>query len=270
MDVAQLAGLTVRFTGGPAVDDLSLRIRAGERVGLIGESGSGKSLTGLAIAGLLPDAARSSGSVRISGTEILNQPEKVLAPLRGRHTAVVFQDSAVALNPLTSVRAQLRHPLRRLRGFSRAAAETEAQRLLAEVGLTDPAIARLRPPQLSGGQRQRAGIALALTCQPRLLIADEPTTALDTTVQREILGVLDETLRAQQGQAEQPPGLLFISHDLAVVAQLCDRIAVLRNGKLVEEGPVRQIIQQPAQQHTRELVAAAHALCPSSTPEPVG
>ncbi|GAA1313420.1 ATP-binding cassette domain-containing protein [Pseudonocardia xinjiangensis] len=260
----EIEGLTVRFGGRAVVDDVSLRLDAGERLGLIGASGSGKSLTALAAIGLLPDGATVSGSVRLAGSELAGGSDRELARVRGSRIGMVFQEPATALDPLMRVGAQIAGPVRRLTGASRSAAARRAVELAATVGLPDPEVlVRAYPHQLSGGQRQRVGIAIALAGEPDLLIADEPTTALDVTVQAEVLGLLDDLVR-RRGTA-----LLFISHDLAVVAQIARRVAVLADGRVREYGPVEQVLHQPRDPVTQALVAAARRTS-WQAPAPVG
>ncbi|MDI2126576.1 dipeptide/oligopeptide/nickel ABC transporter permease/ATP-binding protein [Yinghuangia seranimata] len=254
LPVLDIRGLTVRINGRTVVDEVDLSLAPGERVGLIGESGSGKSLTALAVPGLLPDGAEASGSIRLAGRELLGLRERELARVRGDQVAVVFQEPSTALDPLRRVGAQIAEPLRLHRGMTRRQAAAEAVELVRRVGLPDPEHAvRSWPHQLSGGQRQRVGIAIALACRPAVLIADEPTTALDVTVQREILGLLDELTR------EEETALLFITHDLAVVAGVADRVAVMRGGRLIEEGTTEEVVRAPREPYTKDLLAAARA-----------
>lgn len=261
MSLLDVTGLTVRADAAPLVDDVSFTLDAGDRVGLIGESGSGKSLTSLAAVGLLPSALRVTGSVRLDGHEIVGTPDARLRALRGPVAQVVFQEPLTALDPLMRVGKQIAEPLRRhldLRGGALGEAVSTA---LAEVALTDPRIARAYPHELSGGQRQRVAIAIALAARPQLLIADEPTTALDVTVQDAVLTLL-ERLIAERGMA-----LLFVSHDLAVVARMVERIVVLQRGVAVEEGPVDRVLRDPQHPYTRALVASARALDAALDPD---
>ncbi|WP_182086840.1 ABC transporter ATP-binding protein [Aureimonas sp. ME7] len=252
-----ITGLTIRSGDTPLVQDLSLGVGPRERVGLIGESGSGKSLTALAIAGLLPAGIRAEGSVRLAGEEVVGAPDRRLDALRGSAVALVFQEPLTALDPLMRVGRQVALPLARrsrrdgalLRGH---ALDRAVEELFAEVALPEPGrIARAYPHELSGGQRQRVAIAMALACRPDLLIADEPTTALDVTTQGEVLALLDR-LVAERGMA-----LLFIGHDLAVVAQAVDRLVVLQRGIAVEAGPTAEVLGAPRHPYTQSLVAAA-------------
>ncbi|MEU5697023.1 ABC transporter ATP-binding protein [Actinosynnema sp. NPDC020468] len=252
MSLLEVEGLTVRLGGRVLLDGLDLTVEAGEKVGLIGGSGSGKSLTALALLGLLPDGMTASGSVRLDGVELLGRSDRFLSGVRGERVAMVFQEPRTALNPVMRVGKQIAEPLRAHRGLSRAAARAEAVALADKVGLPDPEHAvRAYPHQLSGGQRQRVGIAIALACRPALLLADEPTTALDVTVQAGILELL-RTLVAEEGTA-----LLFITHDLAVLAQVARRVLVLGGGRLLEEGAVTDVLAAPRHADTRALVAAA-------------
>jgi peptide/nickel transport system ATP-binding protein len=248
----EIENLTIRLAGRTLVDDVSLRLDVGERLGLIGASGSGKSLTALAVIGLLPEGASVTGSIRLDGRELSGRSDRELARVRGRRIGMVFQEPATALDPLMRVGAQIAGPVRRLTGASRSAAARRVVELAASVGLPDPEVlVRAYPHQLSGGQRQRVGIAIALAGGPDLLIADEPTTALDVTVQAEVLRLLDDLVR-QRGTA-----LLFISHDLAVVAQVARRVAVLADGRLREHGPVEQVLHHPRDPVTQALLDAA-------------
>ncbi|KRD53725.1 MAG: ABC transporter ATP-binding protein [Microbacterium sp.] len=254
MSILEVAGLTVRSGSGALVRDVSFSLQPGERLGLIGESGSGKSLTSLAVTGLLPDSLVSSGSVLLDGHQVVGARDADLRPLRGPVAQIVFQEPLTALDPLMRVGRQIAEPLRRhlgLRGAELRAAVTAA---LDEVSLSEPRFARAYPHELSGGQRQRVAIAIALAARPQLLIADEPTTALDVTVQDAVLTLL-ERLVAERGMA-----LLFISHDLAVVSRMVDRIVVLRDGLVVEEGAVAEVLRRPAEPYTRMLVDSARAL----------
>ncbi|AZS35465.1 Oligopeptide transport ATP-binding protein OppD [Microbacterium lemovicicum] len=264
MSLLEISGLTVRAAGTVLVDDVSLAVGPGDRVGLIGESGSGKSLTSLAAVGLLPDALRVSGSVLLDGHEVVGAGDRTLRPLRGPVAQVVFQEPLTALDPLMRVGAQIAEPLRRHLGLRGAALRDAVREALAEVVLTDPRIARAYPHELSGGQRQRVAIAMALAARPRLLIADEPTTALDVTVQDAVLSLL-ERLVAERGMA-----LLFVSHDLAVVSRMTERIAVLRGGRVVESGPVGDVLWAPQHPYTAALVASARALDDALDPDASG
>ena len=246
--------------GQRLVDDLSFSVGPGERVGLIGESGSGKSLTALAIIGLLPDGLRATGSIRLEETEVVGAPERRLNAVRGRAAAVVFQEPLTALDPLMRLGRQLAEPLRRRARadgvkLDRAELDRTLRAALHEVRLPDPErILRAYPHEISGGQRQRVALAIALAGRPTLLIADEPTTALDETIQSEILDLLDGLVR-DRGMA-----LLFISHDLAVVSRVTTRAVVLRAGVAVETGMVSDLLTAPQHPYTQELIASARQL----------
>ncbi|MDA3146955.1 ABC transporter ATP-binding protein [Leucobacter sp. UCMA 4100] len=247
-------GLTVLApSGATLVSDVTFSVGRGERVGLIGESGSGKSVTSLALTRLLAPGFSTSGSVLLDGVATLDADEASLRKLRGPGASMVFQESLSALDPLMRVGKQIAEPLKRhrgLRGDELAAAVSDA---LAEMRLTDSRIARAFPHELSGGQRQRVAIAIALASRPALLIADEPTTALDVTVQREVLALLDRLV------AERGMSLLFISHDLAVVARMVDHIVVMQQGGVVEQGAAADVIDAPQHAYTEQLIASARA-----------
>lgn len=245
-----------------AVRDLSFKLERGESLALVGESGSGKSQTALSLLGLLADNARVSGSARLhdrqdseSSIELIGARPRILRRVRGRRIAMIFQDPMTALNPHLRIATQLIELLKTHRRLSRKQALHAAIELLEVVRI--PAAARrihYFPHQFSGGMRQRVMIAMALSCQPELVIADEPTTALDVTVQDEILEVLDQ-LRAQTNAA-----LLLITHDLGVVAGHCRRALVMKQGELVEQGSVETIFNQPRADYTRSLLAAVPRL----------
>ncbi|MBI1773859.1 MAG: ABC transporter ATP-binding protein [Proteobacteria bacterium] len=234
-----------------AVNDVSLAIDAGESVGLVGESGSGKSVTALALLGLvhLPGHV-AAGDVRWKGRSLVKEPE-LLATLRGRSAAMIFQDPMTALNPLLTVGVQIGEVLSRHLRMSGCRATERAAELLALVGISDPK-RRLDqlPHELSGGMRQRVMIASAIACEPELLIADEPTTALDVTIQAQILDLL-ASLRERLGLS-----VLMITHDLGVVAALCHRVAVMYGGRIVEDGPAEAVFERPAHPYTAGLLRA--------------
>ncbi|SEA99716.1 ATP-binding cassette domain-containing protein [Leifsonia sp. 21MFCrub1.1] len=248
--------LTVTTRGGDVlVRDVSFRLDAGERLSLIGESGSGKSLTSFALTGLLPDGLQATGSVLLDGVPVLGARERDLVALRGRVASTVFQEPMTALDPLMRLGRQVGEPLRRHLGLRGDALRRAVHDALAEVGLPEPErIARAYSWEISGGQRQRVAIAAALACRPRLLIADEPTTALDVTVQADVLALL-ERLVAERGMA-----LLFVSHDLAVVSRMAQRAIVLRQGRVVEEGAIGGLLSEPRDPYTAELVRSAREL----------
>ena len=246
--------LRVRFPGAgrAAVDGVSLSVRRGECLGVVGESGAGKSLTFLAALGLLPEGAEVSGRVRLGPQEVLGLSERALDRIRGRRVGVIFQDPMSSLTPHLTIGAQLAEPIARHSGLGRRAARARAQALLERVQLPDAARSmRQYPHELSGGMRQRAMIAIALACEPELLIADEPTTALDVTLQAQILALLAQFKR------EQRMGLVLITHDFGAVAGVADRLAVMRAGEVIESGPVAAVLKHPGEPYTRELLRAA-------------
>ncbi|NKC34468.1 dipeptide ABC transporter ATP-binding protein, partial [Falsiroseomonas selenitidurans] len=246
-----LCDFRVCFGETVAVDGISLTLQPGETLALVGESGSGKSLTALGIAGLAPPAATLSGSLRIAGQEMLGAPERAWRRLRGARIGMVFQDAMGSLNPAMRVGAQIAEVMQAHRPLARGSIPGRVLEALAEVGLPDPAgKAAAFPHQLSGGQQQRVMIAMALAADPALLIADEPTTALDTTVQAQILALL-AALQARRGLA-----MLFVSHDLAVVAGIAQRVAVMRQGRVVEAGPTAQVFAAPTHPYTAALLAS--------------
>ncbi|RVU14317.1 ABC transporter ATP-binding protein [Methylobacterium oryzihabitans] len=249
-----IRGLTVAYGGRTVLHGLDLDIARGETVALVGESGSGKSQAALAVMGLLPERAAVSGSARFDGTELVGLPRPALDRIRGARIGMVFQEPMTALDPLFTVGHQIALPLRAHRGLTGRQAATRARELLRLVELRD-AEARLTayPHELSGGERQRVMIAMALACEPDLLIADEPTTALDVTVQARILALLND-LKQRLGMA-----MLFVSHDLRLVRRIAGRTAVMRAGRLVEVGPTERLFAAPAAPETRDLVAAEPA-----------
>ncbi|GAA3791887.1 dipeptide ABC transporter ATP-binding protein [Amycolatopsis tucumanensis] len=245
-----------------AVDGIDLDVAPGEIVALVGESGSGKSLTARAVLGLLPDGARAEGSIVLAGTQVVGADERTLNRLRGGVAAMVFQEPQTALNPVQTIGRQLIEALRLRPGFDKATARDRAVELLRTVEIPDPE-RRLDwyPHQLSGGQKQRVVIALALSGRPRLIIADEPTTALDVTVQAGILDLL-RRLRDETGTA-----ILLITHNLGVVADLADRVVVLRDGNVVEEAGVAELFRTPQASYTKELLAAVPRLSTTDSRE---
>jgi peptide/nickel transport system ATP-binding protein len=265
MSLLEVSGLTISYPEGaaPVVEDLSFAVDRGETVGLVGESGSGKSQTALALMGLLPPHALVEGSVRFDGSELLGAKIGVLNRYRARRLAVVFQDPQQALNPVLRIGDQLKYVLLEHRMVPQAAVAERTLRLLHQAGLPDPERQSASfPHQLSGGMRQRAMIALALACDPELLIADEPTTALDVTVQAQILALL-RSLRESTGIA-----LLLITHDLGVIAENCRRMLVLDGGRLVEGGPTADVFRHPSHAVTRSLLAVAPAMHSIESPRP--
>ena len=245
--------VTLQTPRGPAdaLRGISFTLQRGQTLGLIGESGCGKSITALALMGLLPDSASVTGSLRLEGRELVGLPEADWCQLRGNRMAMVFQEPMTALNPLHTIGRQIAESLRLHRRLDGASARAEALRLLQRVQLPQ-AERRLAayPHQLSGGQRQRVVIAIALACGPDLLIADEPTTALDVTIQREVLDLI-ASLVAEDGMA-----LLLISHDLGVMAENVQQMLVMYGGTVVESGPTSDVFRQLAHPYTRGLFAA--------------
>lgn len=253
MSLLRVQDLTIAYDSSeaPAVAGISLEVDAGEAVGLVGESGAGKSQTALALMGLLPGNAQTSGSITIDGTEIVGAGGKTLQALRARKVSMVFQDPATALNPYVRVGDQLKLIVKHHKLAERGNVRSRCIELLELVGLPDPERQyRSYPHQLSGGMRQRALIAAALIGEPDLLIADEPTTALDVTVQAQILELL-KTLRRDLNLA-----LLLITHDLGVIFNSCDRLLVMDHGHIIEQGECRAVLANPQQQHTARLVEA--------------
>jgi oligopeptide/dipeptide ABC transporter ATP-binding protein len=242
--------LTVRFGAGAVVDDVSFAIAPGEKFALVGESGSGKSITALSVLGLV-DGATTSGRVVFEGTDLRAQGERQMRAIRGGEIAMIFQEPMTALNPLHTVGAQIGEVLALHEGLGRGAVRARAIELLAKTGIPEPARrVDAYPHQLSGGQRQRAMIAMALAGRPKLLIADEPTTALDVTIQAQILRLI-QRMRETHGAA-----VVLITHDLGVVARLADRVAVMYAGRIVEQGSVRDLFHRPQHPYTWGLLAS--------------
>jgi peptide/nickel transport system ATP-binding protein len=248
----EVRDVSVGFGGREAVRGISFGIAPGETLGLVGESGSGKSAASLAVMGLLPSNAQIDGAIEFDGVNLLELREEPMRRRRGREIAMIFQEPMTALNPVMAVGEQIAEAVRAHHPeMTRAAVRTKVLEAMEEVGL--PEVERRAkdfPHQFSGGQRQRILIAMAIVNKPRLLIADEPTTALDVTVQAQILELLNR-LRQEHGLA-----MLFISHDLAVVAQVADRVAVMRRGEIVEMGGVSEIFGTPRHEYTRRLLAS--------------
>lgn len=246
--------LHVTIHGKTVIDDVTFDVPDGARVGLIGESGSGKSLTALAILGLLPDGSEVSGSIQWNGSELIGMPDAQLAELRGDEIGIVFQEPQTALNPIRTLGRQIAESVRIHEKVSRQQAKERAIAEATRVKLPDPErIVKRYPHQVSGGQRQRAAIAMALACRPKLLIADEPTTALDVTIQADILTLL-RSLVADDGMS-----LVFITHDLAVLSQVATHGVVLENGRVVEHGPLSTLLSAPQSPVTQGLLRDAQA-----------
>ncbi|MFE7483037.1 dipeptide ABC transporter ATP-binding protein [Streptomyces sp. NPDC057552] len=250
--LVEVAGLTVDFGSVRAVDGLSFTLEAGGALAVVGESGSGKSASAYALLGLhRGTGARVGGTVRVAGTDVNAADDAGLRALRGAKAAMVFQDPLSSLDPYYPVGDQIAEVHRVHRRVSRRAARARAVQVLDRVGIPDAARrSRLRPHEFSGGMRQRALIAMALACEPRLIVADEPTTALDVTVQAQILDLL-HTLRQETGM-----GLLLVTHDVGVAAESVDEVLVMRGGREVERGPVAQVLGAPRASYTKELLAA--------------
>lgn len=250
-NLVELRNLKVAFDGVEVLHGIDLEVKPGEALGLVGESGCGKSVTWLAALGLLPAKATISGSVRLDDREIRGGSRSVLESVRGGRIAMIFQDPSSSLNPVLKVGRQISEAVALHRGMGAGAARSEALRLMDMVGIPD---ARRRfdlyPHEFSGGQCQRLMIAMALAGQPDLLIADEPTTALDATIQAQILDLLIR-LRAETGMAT-----VFISHDLGAVSQICERVCVMYAGRIVEQGSIAQLFSEPRHPYTRGLFDA--------------
>src|SRR6266851_8097960 len=282
MALLEVADLSVALTGanGPlqVLRRVGFTLERGRVLGVVGESGSGKTMTALALLGLLPDGAHATGSLRLDGRELRALAEPELCRLRGDRIAMIFQEPMTALNPLQPIGRQVAEPLRLHRAMDAGSAMTEAVRLLGRVHLPDPAhLAAAFPHQLSGGQRQRAMIAMALACGPDLLVADEPTTALDVTIQAQILDLM-RGLRRDTGTA-----IILITHDLGVVAEMADDVAVMYAGQIVERAPVRDLFARPEHPYTvgllgsiprldekRERLPSIEGRVPDMTRRPVG
>jgi oligopeptide/dipeptide ABC transporter ATP-binding protein len=252
----EVSGLSTQYVGARgtrvtrAVDDVSFTLEAGKTLGIVGESGSGKTTLALTLMRLLPPGARiSSGSVRFEGEDLLDKSDAEMRAIRGKRMAMILQDPMASLNPLFTVGDQIAETLRAHEGISRRGAWARARELLASVNIAAPE-RRVGeyPHQLSGGMRQRVVGAIAISCEPRLLIADEPTTSLDVTIQAQYLKLLREI------QREHGLAMIFITHNLGIVARMCDEVAVMYAGRLVEAGPVRTIFNAPAHPYTRALI----------------
>ena len=262
MALLATTGLTLQIGGTPILAGIDLAVAQGEILGLIGESGSGKSMTALSVMRLLPDGAHASGSIRLDGVELLQQSEAQMCGIRGKDIGMVFQEPMTALNPLKTIGEQVAETVLTHTDTSRAEAARVARETLDRVGLPAGQFPLGRyPHELSGGQRQRVVIAMAIALRPRLLIADEPTTALDVTTQAQIL-VLLRRLVDEDGM-----GMIFITHDLAVVAGLADRVAIMRQGELVETGETGRVFRDLTHPYTRALFTASSHV-PAREPPP--
>ena len=257
--------LVIRYGGpaGPAaVDGVSFAVGPGEIVALVGESGSGKSSISLAIMALLPGTAHVTGQILFEGANLARLSRRQMEDVRGARIGMIFQEPMTCLNPVLSIARQMTEGLIRHRGLSRSAARKQALAALADVGIPDPArVMGSYPHELSGGMRQRVMIAAALTLDPALLLADEPTTALDVTVQAQVLELLVD-IRNRTGK-----GVLLITHDIGAVAEIADRVLVMKGGKVVEAGPWNQVLHAPRDPYTAALIGAHAALEQALVPE---
>ena len=251
--VIDIQGLSASSVAGPILRDVSLSVNAGEVMALVGESGAGKSTIAKAILGILPAAIKlTAGSIRFDGTDLLSLPPRRLRELLGVRIALIPQDPLTSLNPARRVGDQLMDGLRLRAGLNRADAVVRALSLLNDVHIRQPEAVMMRyPHELSGGMRQRVLIAQAFSLNPQVIIADEPTTALDVTVQKQVLRLIRDM------QREHKTTLLFVTHDLGVVAQICDRMTVLYGGAVLEQGSTAEILQAPQHAYTRALLAAS-------------
>lgn len=241
--------------GEKLVDSLSFELVPGGRVGILGESGSGKSLTSLAITGLLDSNLKATGSIRYNGVEYVSANERDFCKVRGSGIGIVFQDPLASLDPLMKIGNQLGKPLRKHQGLRGDELTAAVEAALAEVKIASPyRTAHSYPHEISGGERQRVALALALACRPKILIADEITTSLDVSVQAEILLLLESIIR------EKGMSLIFITHDIAVASQIVDDVLVLRNGTLIESGNLRLVLATPKSDYVRTLIASARSL----------
>lgn len=248
----EVRDLTVTIDGSELLHGISFSLAPGERLGFIGGSGSGKTLTALAVAGLLPEEAEIRGSITLGGVELVGLPDQQLSALRGDRIGMVFQEPKTALNPMHRLGRQMTEALALHYSLSRTERRAAALRLASLVGLNDPErMVRAYPHEVSGGQRQRAAIAAAISANPVLLLADEPTTALDVTVQKGVLRLFQELTHSDE------TSLIFITHDLAVMNEVAERVLVFDAGEIVEDAPVSQIIASPAHPITRALIQAA-------------
>ncbi len=250
----EVKDLVIRFhdrIGGEAVHGVSFTMESGERLGIVGESGAGKTLTALAITRLLSENASISGDIRFLGKDMLAAGNKEMRDMRGKDIGFIFQDPVASLNPLMRIGPQIEEPLLLHTSLSKEERRERVLQAIRDVDLPEPEITiRKFPHQLSGGQCQRVMIASALICHPALLIADEPTTALDVTVQTQILRLL------KRKNQDENVGILYISHDLSLVRRLCTRVIVMYNGNIVETGNVDQVFNHPREEYTQRLIAA--------------
>lgn len=253
--VIEVEDLVVRNPDLTAVKGVSFSISASERMGIVGESGAGKSMTALALMGLLPDGWWSQGSIIHGGDDITSLGDRAMSSRRGRTMSMIFQDPLTALDPVRRVGVQITDVIRRHTDASKEAAYKQALSLIEQMDLPrPPQVLRAYPHELSGGQRQRIMIAMAISCYPSLVIADEPTTALDVTVQKKVLKMLDRAV------VERECALLMITHDLAVIAAMCETVAVMYGGRIVEQGPVQEVFTEPKHPYTEALLRSQPTL----------
>ncbi|MGV3552110.1 ABC transporter ATP-binding protein [Rhizobium sp.] len=252
LQITGLSAVSDRENGAPILRDVSLRLERGEVRGLVGESGAGKSTIAKALLGILPRTVRvTGGSIRFENKDLLTLPPRELSDIMGSEISLIPQDPQTALNPGRRIEAQLTDGLRMRRGLSKAAAHAKALKLLEEVHIRDPErVLKSYPHELSGGMRQRVLIAAAFALEPKLVVADEPTTALDVTVQKQILRLIRGMQKAHG------TGVIFVTHDLGVVAQICDSVTLLYAGKVIEEGRTADVLSMPRHAYTKALMAA--------------
>ncbi|MBE7056776.1 MAG: ABC transporter ATP-binding protein [Ruminococcaceae bacterium] len=260
MNILEIKNLTTELSGDrgivKAVDNVSLTLKKGEILGLVGESGCGKSMTSMSIMQLLPERqSKISGEIIFDGNNLLDLSKKQMNEIRGNKIAMIFQDVMTSLNPLMTIGRQIMEPMMVHKGMSKAEARTEAIRLLDAVGIPMPE-KRVDeyPNSLSGGMRQRVMIAIAISCKPKILIADEPTTALDVTIQAQILELMKKI------REENETSIIMISHDLGVISEMCDRAAIMYCGNIVEEGTIDQIFENPVHPYTKGLLKSIPSL----------
>ena len=256
MNQLQVCDLKVESQSGvPLVQSITFTLQSGARIGLLGESGSGKSLSALAITGLLPSNLLVAGSIKFGELELIHATESQFGQIRGSQIAIVFQDPLTSLDPVMKIGKQLRKPIARYQGLRGEDLVAAVELALAEVRISSPyRVAHSYPHEISGGERQRVAIALALACKPKLLIADEITTSLDVSVQAEILDLLNKIIETRG------MGLIFITHDLAVAAQIVNEVVILQNGRVIESGELQEIIHAPQSDYAKSLIKSARAL----------
>ena len=246
-----------------AINHLSYSLHAGEKLGIVGESGSGKSVSSLGIMQLIPNPPGeiTSGEILYKGKDLVRASEREMEKIRGNEISMIFQEPMTSLNPIIRCGAQIAESLRLHRGMNKKEAMREATIMMGQVGIANPAARAYEyPHQMSGGMRQRVMIAMALACQPQILIADEPTTALDVTIQAQILDLIRE-MNEKRGTS-----VIFITHDLGVVSELCDKVIIMYTGRIVEQAPVRELFKNPLHPYTKGLLAAIPRITPDRPP----